>query len=351
MQTFANPGRGPIQPLENVRFQNSVDNLDRRLAPLYSMRDKEVAYKKSLIEQQVAGAQAFKAQNEAVRSANPQLYDTMMADQVITEEEAAQAKQAGFGTLVPGDYRKFENREHNGEILATPQIGRPNWQPTNAPIDPAKRETPIMTQLPNNGPWVQTTGNKALDRGNQIEVANTQYLGKTAETNRAASNEESKSLYNYEVTEQERIAKANQLADDGIALTNKAAEYEKDVANIEAQIAQLPQGIMADPKIRENLEKRAQDLREKARDYRTQGTLKINEGAALSKQKIPAPPALSRATAPALSTPKTMLDPKSITVDSDWLDRMVKESSRSKSPKTREQIIQELKKKGYTVTP
>lgn len=351
MQTFANPGRGPIQPLENVRFQNSMDNIDRRLTPLYAMRDKEVQYKKSQIEQQIAGANAFKAQNEAVRSANPYMYDSLMRDQVITDEESEQASAAGLGYIAPGDYREFKDREHNGAIIATPTIGVPNWQTTNAPIDPAKRETGLLTQLPNGGPTVYTTGNKELDRANAVKTANIVNLGKVADTNRGIQTKEAESLYEYETKKRETKATSDRLRADGNALMTKADQLDAQAAQLEQSLAARPASRFEDPSERRNTENQIRDLKAKALESRTQGTLKINESDAVLKSLPTAPPALPKAQVNPIPENKVFLDPKTIVVDSEWIDNIVKESKKTKNPKTREQAIQELTKLGYTVKP
>lgn len=95
-----------------------------------------------------------------IRSVNKPFYDSIMADDLVTPEEAAEAKKRGFGDIVPYDKRRFDTMTIDGEVVATPSLGAPDYQPTNAPK--SKLKAPIERKL-DDGTIVYTTGDKLLD--------------------------------------------------------------------------------------------------------------------------------------------------------------------------------------------
>ena len=93
-----------------------------------------------------------------IRTVNKPFYDSIMADDIVTEEEAARAQELGYN-IEPYDARKFNTQMINGELMTSPTLGTPNYKPTGL-TDLVK--TPIRRKL-DDGTEVYTTGDKLID--------------------------------------------------------------------------------------------------------------------------------------------------------------------------------------------
>lgn len=352
MKKFANPNGPDMQPLGQVRYQNELNKIDQRLKPLYDQRDQQVKYTKQMADAEAAQYDTTIKQLKALHDANPRAYETMMADQVITPEEANAHQQAGLGYIAPGDYRKFENQRINGAGYATPQIGAPNWQRDNSPVDPAKVETPLTVTIPGTNIPVATTGNEELNRANTRENANTVALGKAAETNRRIQDTDNQKAYETETKNTENIDKSVAMADESVNLYNQGQEYETQAQAAEQKLAVLnqklaanPNALDADPSDRRALEKEISDLREKSRKFLLESKSKGNEAVRLSKTKSN-PPKGTKAV-PNLRPANKIKDDKVVTKQE--LEAVFQASQQSPNPMTREQLAEAYRKHGFKV--
>lgn len=346
MKKFANPNGPDMQPLGQVRYQNELNKIDQRLKPLYDQRDQQVKYTKQMADAEAAKYDTTIKQLKALHDANPRAYETMMADQVITPEEAYQHQQAGLGYIAPGDYRKFNTQSINGGVYATPEIGAPNYQRTNAPEDPSKVETPLTVTIPGTDIPVKTTGNEELNRANARETANTVALGKAAETNRKVTDDDSEKAYKVQTDNDEKLNKSVALADESVALFNQGQEFETKAKEAEQRLAQLPTGILADPSDRRALEREIAEYREKSQKLLLDSKTKNIEAIRIANSTQKTPPKGTKA-APSLRPPNKIKNPKVVTKQE--LEEVFKASQQSPSPMTRQQLIDHYTKAGLKV--
>lgn len=101
---------------------------------------------------------------DLLKSQNKSLYDSILADDVVTEDEAKMATQAGF-PVKPYDARKFTTSEVNGITYATPSLGIPQLKPVlNAPTD--KTKVPLVYKSPSGNKFTLNPNQAA-----QLEAA------------------------------------------------------------------------------------------------------------------------------------------------------------------------------------
>lgn len=81
-----------------------------------------------------------------MRSANKPFYDSIMADDQITQEEADEAQKRGFGKLMPYDARQFDTIVDNGVTKNAPKKGVPNYL-ANPTIKVDKTKVPVDTSI------------------------------------------------------------------------------------------------------------------------------------------------------------------------------------------------------------
>lgn len=177
---------------------------------------------------------------EYVRSVNKPFYDSIMADDIVTPEEAADAELLGYN-IQPYDARQFDTQMVNGSIVATPRKGNPNYQPTNAPQDLLK--TPVKRKL-DDGTEVYTTGDKLLDDQIAEKLNQARLNIETEKYNASEANEYENRLTKWRDSISEaggEVAKIDQELADLISTQSggfdKFVGSESDWVRLEANIA------------------------------------------------------------------------------------------------------------------
>lgn len=320
MEHFANNMMGkankPIVPLGDARYAREMENIDRKLQPIYEQQ--AIAQKQKFDKEKALGEmyESNKKRLLAIQAQNPEFVKSVWADQVIDDKEVAEAQRLGYGQLQSGDYRKFTNTESNGQGYSTPEIGAPNWQRNNLPTDPNRYQTPLTVETDGGVP-VATTGKDQLNRENAAKVANINYQGRTDAENRRAVTKDNENTVGFKNQQTKGYADANQDADESVILFNKAGDALKMAQDLEAKAAELkaketsdPRGqIFSDPAERKALEKQAQEYREKAANWKAESEKKAASGVNKSKsvKDLMAPPAATQATPPkSLKAPKVV---------------------------------------------
>lgn len=75
---------------------------------------------------------------EYMQKTNKSLYDSIMADNLVTQDEADKATKAGF-PMQPYDARKFNTQDVEGRVYASPELGAPQFKEIKTlPIDRGK---------------------------------------------------------------------------------------------------------------------------------------------------------------------------------------------------------------------
>lgn len=80
---------------------------------------------------------------------NKPFYDSVMADNMVTPEEAEEARQRGYD-ISPYDARRFDTEMREGETYEKPQLGKPKWQESELPTERVKVPLGVKITDPNN---------------------------------------------------------------------------------------------------------------------------------------------------------------------------------------------------------
>jgi len=131
--------------------------------------------------------------------------------------------------LTPEDWQTYKTQEINGQTVATSEIGKPNFFPTNAPINEVKQ--PVTAISPVTGTPVKVTGSDLLGsetttalsnagRQQSADEANAQRAFEAAKTNASAQ-----ANYNSQLVDLQKAALAPfaQLIGGSTELTNQAS--------------------------------------------------------------------------------------------------------------------------------
>lgn len=171
--------QGTIDPNTDEKWSN-----ENRLANLYGVAKQQEAQAEFDAKQRKAEQEAIRSkfdtegvflsnQNKAlenVRTANKPFYDSITADDQITTEEAAQAKDLGFGDVQPYDARKFETTWVNGKPMTAPTKGVPVYARNPSLPDDALK-VPVESTV--GGDKFVSTSPQAMTARVGVEQANT----------------------------------------------------------------------------------------------------------------------------------------------------------------------------------
>lgn len=339
MERFANPSSEPITPLGQVRQQEDLNRVNRKIAPI--LEQKKIDQEMQMGQAKIANERAKTAQEtiKAIQAQNPHLYDVAIKDGVIDEEDQKAIYQAGYGYVPLGDFRKFVFKDSNGISYASPEVGAPNFQQVPGIMpDAGKYETPLTTEI--DGIPVHTTGNQELERRNRIKVANAQYQGAAQERNRVAA-------YTYQKedaaakTEKSNVASDSATkADQANNILNEARAIETDIAIKTNDLNQMMANPDRDAVAVSQLQKEIADLKEKARKRRTDGENLLTEARNPKKVNTPVVPPTSQ---------PPVITPNKVTGSDKTLNEREIQMMMEKSKKSREEIIQKAIQKGYTI--
>lgn len=315
--------------MEKQADQRQIGRLLPRIEAAKTQEKADQDYQQGVIKTQKDRAEAVKSGLEAIQAQNPLLAKAAqeaLQNGVVTPELQKAIDRAGYGYIPTVDNRKFDTKEINGQIYSTPDRGVPNYQTTNAPIDPTKK--PIARKL-SDGTDIYTTGDKEIDREIASAYRQAQMDFTAGRDNADALRDYEKRLEGWATNESERKLTAAKLTEEAGAKAIEAQGYEAEANELEAAIA-----ASTDDEEKAKLRKEAREAKQKAVKAYSDVT-RIKKSADASK---PLPkPVRSNVTvsAPNLS---------SRTVTSAEIDAMVKATGKS-----RKELEEIAKRDGFTI--
>lgn len=144
---------GAVRAGTNRNFmeqQGDNENLARLVPQANQQRQAEQfqsnmaqAERKARMDEQAIGARAL----ENLRLKNKPLYDAILADDMVTEEESARLKESGYD-VPPYDARRFDRVPIEGDIFERPQKGQHPWEETNLPTERVKVPVNVTQKNP-----------------------------------------------------------------------------------------------------------------------------------------------------------------------------------------------------------
>lgn len=270
----------PVVPLGQQRFSRELGKIDQRLGPLYEQKHAQLENDKLIAETGRANRQYQADQNKELKD---DFWKTANFQHYITPEQAAYAKSIGIvGIPDDGiDSRDFDTFMSGGKQYATPKLGPPDLHQTNLPPEPGSE---VFTQkIPGTNETTTTTGKEALNRANQIEVANTNYKGRTAQANAAITRQNATTTRDYKKDHAAWWSKQTDLINEGNSLYNQggdklieAEKLEKEAADIRAKAGAHRHGDVSGATKKE----------EEARKLRIEGQELQEKGKAKTKQAV-----------------------------------------------------------------
>lgn len=141
-----NGGFNPSADEQRLRLYD-LNREQQNLNGLYNQAEFESKQTATDNKNQLDKLSVQKQALENLRAVNKPLYDSVTADDIITEAEARQLNEAGY-PVVPYDARKYQTKQVEGESFESPTLGKPSWQKSDLPTERVKSPVGVTVANP-----------------------------------------------------------------------------------------------------------------------------------------------------------------------------------------------------------